>query len=204
MVSPSHFFEVRSLFVGNAFPMKKFVRLNLQRNRRQERERLYIICATMHTTSKFKFHQNSVPRGTNETETVSPKRISRRAFAHDAAAIAAVSMSPSSLLALRHRDGSELSPQPGAADNKLSLTAEQLQEVEARLANIIRKYGDRLSEEQREHLRRILSYNETMLAPVRAFPLKNSDTPATILKLSTGAASSQSHSSPSKSEGRTS
>jgi hypothetical protein len=85
--------------------------------------------------------------------------------------------------------------QPGADDSKLNLTPEQKQEVEGRLANIVRKYGDRLSEEQRQHLRHILSYNETMLAPIRAFPLKNSDSPATVLKLFTGNESPHSDSS---------
>jgi hypothetical protein len=54
------------------------------------------------------------------------------------------------------------------------------------LANIIRKYGDRLSEEQRKHLGKILAYNEAMLAPVRAFALQNGDPSATVLKLSSG------------------
>jgi hypothetical protein len=64
------------------------------------------------------------------------------------------------------------------------LTAEQSQEVEARLTNIIRKYGNRLSIAQRDHLRRILAYNEKMLVSIRAFPLQNSDPPASVLKAS--------------------
>jgi len=56
--------------------------------------------------------------------------------------------------------------------------------VDAKLANIIRKYGERFSEEQGKHLRRILAYNETLLAPIRAFALQNGDPPVTVLKLS--------------------
>lgn len=93
-------------------------------------------------------------------------------------------MSPAGLLTLARPQGSP--SDPGAEENKLDLTAEQRQEVEARLANIIRKYGDRLSDEQRQHLRRILSYNESMLAPIRRYSLRNSDAPATVLKLATG------------------
>jgi hypothetical protein len=70
------------------------------------------------------------------------------------------------------------------AANRSGLTAEQWQEVEARLANIVRKYGDRLTQEQRNHLRRIVAYNEKMLASVRAFPLQNGDSPASVLKVS--------------------
>jgi hypothetical protein len=56
-------------------------------------------------------------------------------------------------------------------------------EVEARYANALRIYGARLSESQRQHLRRILEQNERMLANVRKFPVQNADTPATTLRL---------------------
>jgi hypothetical protein len=56
-------------------------------------------------------------------------------------------------------------------------------EVEARHANALRIYGDRLSDSQRQHLRRILEQNERMLANVRKFVLENADTPATTLRL---------------------
>ena len=129
----------------------------------------------------------------NRAETKSA-RISRREFGLDAAigaaAAAALSLSPPSLLNAR-RDPDNISPAipmgeqetPGA---KPTLTPEQSRDVDAKLANIIRKYGERLSEEQRKHLRRILAYNETMLAPVRAFALQNGDPPVTVLKLSSG------------------
>ncbi|HEY7306447.1 MAG TPA: hypothetical protein VH601_20145 [Bryobacteraceae bacterium] len=56
-------------------------------------------------------------------------------------------------------------------------------EIEARYANALRVYGDRLSDAQRKHLRRILEQNEGMLASVREFSLQNSDSPATTLRL---------------------
>jgi len=75
----------------------------------------------------------------------------------------------------------------GAPDTAApKLTSEQSREVEAKLANIIRKYGERLSEAQRKHLRRILTYNETMLASIREFTVQNGDPPVTVLKLSSG------------------
>jgi hypothetical protein len=139
----------------------------------------------MHITSESGSAQVPAPSESHAASHSPVKQISRRQFARNAAAIAAISASPATLLALPNLHGT--APPPGqATDNKSKLTPEQLQDVEAKLANIIRKYGDRLSEEQRSHLRRILSYSETMLAPIRAFPLKNSDSPATILKLSTG------------------
>lgn len=53
---------------------------------------------------------------------------------------------------------------------------------EARYQEIIRRYGERLSEEQRKRLRKILAYNEKLLAPIRAFPLENGQPAATVLK----------------------
>ncbi|HSB74747.1 MAG TPA: hypothetical protein VLC12_03805 [Terriglobales bacterium] len=55
-------------------------------------------------------------------------------------------------------------------------------ESEARYQAIIRRYGKRLSEEQRKRLRKILDYNEKLLAPVRTFPLENGQPAATVLK----------------------
>ena len=129
----------------------------------------------------------------NRAETKSA-RISRREFGLDAtigaAAAAALSLSAPSLLAAR-RGPDNISPaiptgEQETAGAKPTLTPEQSRDVDAKLANIIRKYGERLSEEQRKHLRRILAYNETMLAPVRAFALQNGDPPVTVLKLSSG------------------
>jgi hypothetical protein len=129
----------------------------------------------------------------NGAETKSA-RISRREFGLDAAvgaaaaAAAALSLPPPSLLKAR-RDSDNISPaiptgEQETAGARPTLTPEQSRDVEAKLANIIRKYGERLSEEQRKHLRRILAYNETMLAPVRAFALQNGDPPVTVLNLS--------------------
>lgn len=113
-------------------------------------------------------------------------RISRRQFGLDAAAAAALSLSPRSLRTARC-DPDNISPTipPGEQETATAkLTPDQRRDVEAKLANIVRKYGERLSEEQRKHLRKILAYNETMLAPIRAFTLENGDPPVTVLKLS--------------------
>jgi hypothetical protein len=127
----------------------------------------------------------------NGAETQSA-RISRREFGLDATigavAAAALSLSPPSLLNAR-RDPDNISPAIPAGEQetaraKPTLTPEQSRDVDAKLANVIRKYGERLSEEQRKRLRRILAYNETMLAPIRAFALQNGDPPFTVLKLS--------------------
>ena len=101
-------------------------------------------------------------------------KISRRNFGRSAAA-AALSLSPAALLA-KASELPEIFPMGRGNDSSS-------QEVDAKLANIVRKYGSRLSEEQRGHLRKILAYNQKMLESIRAFPLQNGDPPASVLKV---------------------
>jgi len=111
--------------------------------------------------------------------------ISRRDFGRRAVIGAAVTLSSSALLACNTVSVQDSKPGQKSPDkSSRSLTQDQAQEVEARLANIVRKYGNRLSEEQRQHLRRVLTYNERMLASISAFSLQNGDPPASVLKIS--------------------
>ena len=113
------------------------------------------------------------------------RRISRRAFGQRAATVAALSFSPVKLLAAPQGSRKE---SPAAQERTLTLkeglAPEAAQEADAKLTNISRKYGTRLSGPQREHLRRILLYNEKLLAGVRAISLQNGDPPASVLKIS--------------------
>jgi hypothetical protein len=116
-------------------------------------------------------------------------KFSRRHFGRNAAAMAALAASPASLLAVARDSGTDLTKSTEMQDRakaeenaKLGITAQQAADVDAKLANIIRKFGERLSDEQRQHLRRILAYNERMLAGVRAFALENGDPPASVLR----------------------
>lgn len=115
-----------------------------------------------------------------------PEKISRRAFGRKAAGVAAISLSPTALLGqpperfvkppVGLKNTARLptgGPASGAAGN-----------VDTKLANIIRKYGDRLSEEQRERLRRILVYNEKMMDGIHTVPLQNGNPPSSVLKIS--------------------
>ena len=141
----------------------------------------------MSTSSSDSDNSNGSIKDANGAVTKSA-RISRREFGLDAAVVAALSLSvsPTAFLAER-RDRDNISPTIAAGEQETGapkLTAEQSRDVEAKLVNIIRKYGERLSDEQRKHLRRILAYNETMLAPIRAYALQNGDAPVTVLKVS--------------------
>jgi hypothetical protein len=55
--------------------------------------------------------------------------------------------------------------------------------IDAKVANVIRKYGDRLSDAQRTRIREIITRHQRMLMRVRDFPLENSDSTATGLRL---------------------
>jgi hypothetical protein len=136
---------------------------------------------------------SSPPSNSNDAN-----RISRRLFGRRAAFAAALSLSPTELLAATHHSHRE-------GQTTTDLTPEQSQEVEAKLANIIRKWGSRLSEDERKHLRRILAYNERMLASIRSFPLENGDPPASVLRVSFAESAPRvnaTHSAPAASEGK--
>ncbi|HXJ96428.1 MAG TPA: hypothetical protein VMT20_26620 [Terriglobia bacterium] len=108
-------------------------------------------------------------------------KISRRRFSFDAAAIAATSLSSATgALGACGGDQNKGSSPENAAN--LGLTAEQAREVDAKLSNVTRDFGDRLSDEQRQRLRRILVHNEKMLASIRAFHVDNGDPPASVLR----------------------
>lgn len=121
-------------------------------------------------------------RSLSPTEPSNPSQVSRRRFGKDLAIATAFSFSrvaPFSSppvpyqLTNAKKQGSD--PAGGSAQNA---------EVEAKLANIIRKYGSRLSNEERAHLRKILDRSEKMLASVRIFSVQNGDSPASVFKSS--------------------
>ena len=116
-----------------------------------------------------------------------PHAISRRQFAQTAA-LAAAALSPpgTALVAGRPPTAPGGSAAAPVQPDNLGLNPAQKKEVEAKLANIVRKWGSRLSHQQREHLGHILGYNEKMLASIRNFVLENGDAPATVLKLAAG------------------
>jgi hypothetical protein len=73
-------------------------------------------------------------------------------------------------------DPQSLEAKTKAAMAKLSASAQA--EVEMKVASIFRKYGDRLSDEQKADIRRIMAESQEGLEKMRAFKLENSDQPA--------------------------
>ena len=121
---------------------------------------------------------------------MSELKIGRRRFAIGAAAAATTALiRPSEALAQ-----SSMPAQPAAA-NAAATTLEQaaqaamvkLQppsraEVETKVNEILRKYGDRLSPEQKADIRKVMAENQDGLEKMRAFVLVNSDQPATVYR----------------------
>ena len=98
-------------------------------------------------------------------------RITRRQFARGAAVAAA------GAALLPHRFAAQSYPPPGS-----KLSPEAQSEVEAKLQNVLRKYGSRLSEAEKADVRRLLLLNQESLEQLRSYPLENSDQPALVLR----------------------
>ncbi|HTQ87276.1 MAG TPA: hypothetical protein VMI93_13755 [Candidatus Solibacter sp.] len=114
--------------------------------------------------------------------------LSRREFARGAtvAAAAMAALPPGVLGAAAlatpcEAEAAALPPQAAGEASKLSAAA--MAEVEAKIAEIMRRYGDRLDEAQKRDIRRLVREGQAPLEALRAFPLDNSDEPATILHL---------------------
>jgi hypothetical protein len=67
------------------------------------------------------------------------------------------------------------------AMSKLSPTAQA--EVEMKVSEIFRKYGDKLNAEQKADIRKVMAEGQAGLEKMRAFVLDNGDQPATVFKL---------------------
>ncbi|HUJ31032.1 MAG TPA: hypothetical protein VLY23_07105 [Candidatus Acidoferrum sp.] len=116
-----------------------------------------------------------------QTESTAGRKVSRRQFGRDAALVAASLSAPVVLAAAA---GPPAFAQKERPEPLKGLTPQQVASVEAKLANILRKYGSRFSDAQKKRLRRILAQQERLLAPVLAFKVENGDPPASVLRVS--------------------
>jgi len=104
-------------------------------------------------------------------------RVSRREFARSTAlAAAAAALAPATALSQAKENFTSLSasasPQQQAADLS-DLSPQARAEIDAKVENVIRRWGDRLSEEQKARARTIITRHVRMLETVRKFPLHN-------------------------------
>lgn len=104
--------------------------------------------------------------------------ITRRRFTVAAAAAATGALLPA-------RDAhaqSAATPPQAQADPMSKLSPEARAEVETKVSEIFRKYGSRLSEEQKADIRKVMAETQDGLEKMRAFVLANGDQPATVFK----------------------
>jgi hypothetical protein len=114
--------------------------------------------------------------------------LGRRQFALGAAAAATTALIPkgnalsiNALAQAATATNQPLDPQSLEAKAKVAmakLSASAQAEVEMKVASIFRKYGERLSDEQKADIRRIMAESQDGLEKMRAFKLENSDQPA--------------------------
>lgn len=122
--------------------------------------------------------------------------LSRRRFALGAAAATAAMTFPAQLVSATPAEGqaaSPTSPQSGAptleqqAQEALAkLSASAKAEVEMKFQNVLRKYGDRLTAEQKTDVRKALAEAQEGLEALRAFALANGDQPAAVFHIYRG------------------
>jgi hypothetical protein len=115
--------------------------------------------------------------------------LGRRRFALGAAAAAttalilpadAISQAASSNQAPGSPAATPLEQQAREAMAKLAPRAQA--EVEMKVSEIFRKYGDKLSAEQKSDIRKVMAEGQDGLEKMRAFALDNGDQPATVFR----------------------
>ena len=115
----------------------------------------------------------------------SKPRVSRREFARSTAlAAAAAALAPAATLSQAKENSPPAPAAPQQQGPDLSdLSPQARAEIDAKVENVIRRWGDRLSDEQKTRARTVITRHVRMLETVRKFPLHNGDSPASVLKL---------------------
>lgn len=104
--------------------------------------------------------------------------ITRRSFGLAAAATATAALLPRS-----EADGQTSAPSQAEAEAMAKLSPGARVEVEMKVNEIFRKYGSRLSDEQKADIRKVMAETQDGLEKMRSFALANDNQPATVCKL---------------------
>ena len=108
-------------------------------------------------------------------------KLTRRAFARAAIAAATVAIAPG--VDARARRGTRTGHVGDSNAGVEDAASARQAEIDARVADVFRRYGDRLSAEQKTEVRRLAGELQKGLDKLRAYPLGNGDQPATVLRL---------------------
>ncbi|HEY6347769.1 MAG TPA: hypothetical protein VI636_00015 [Candidatus Angelobacter sp.] len=104
--------------------------------------------------------------------------ISRRKFAVGAAVAATAVLLPG-----REAWADDLEPIQSQSDSVAKLSPGARAELESKLKELFRKYGTRLSEEQKADMRKVMAETQEGLEKMRSFALTNGDQPAGVFQL---------------------
>ncbi len=108
---------------------------------------------------------------------------SRRTFTRGAALAAAAAALRVDLLPQAQLPPAASAPaSEKPADQTPKLSAQSQAEAEAKIQNILHKYGSRLSNAEKADLRKSVLSAQEPLEKLRAFPLENWDEPALVLR----------------------
>jgi hypothetical protein len=107
----------------------------------------------------------------------SRQKITRRAFALGTAVAATTALVPGAAFGQTASAPAQPQSTPGS-----KLSPEGQAEVEMKVNEIFRRYGNQLSEEQRADIRKVMAETQSGLEKMRAFALDNGDQPADVLK----------------------
>ena len=117
-------------------------------------------------------------------------KLSRREFAQGMAVTAIAVGLPPHLRAQQPEASTAPAPPkpavPVSSQKQPQLSPAARAEAEAKIQNLLRKYGDRLNQEQKAEIRKSLLQGQESLEKLRAFPLENWDEPAAIFRPFTG------------------
>jgi hypothetical protein len=105
--------------------------------------------------------------------------LSRREFAKAAALTTAAVLVPSELLSQEQKPSPETAKPPGAA----KLSAGSQAEAEMAYETLMRKYGQRFSDEQKSEIKRLAIQQQSSLDKLRAAAVSNADEPATVFQI---------------------
>jgi hypothetical protein len=108
-------------------------------------------------------------------------KLSRREFAHRAALLSATASIVPAGIMLPAEASPNAFPSAQSADLP-KLSPEGQAEADARFQVVLSRYGNRLSEEEKQRTKSLCYSLQTTLEQVRAYPLKNGDVPALFLK----------------------
>lgn len=107
--------------------------------------------------------------------------VSRRSFTLGAAVAATAALLPT-----REASGQDSSAPQSATEAMAKLSPGARAEVEMKVSEIFRKYGNRLNDEQKADIRKVMAETQDGLEKMRSFVLTNGDQPAAVFKLLDG------------------